>query len=100
MIEADIEDYLVRRVQRAGGAVRKVRWLGRRGAPDRAVFLPNLGLVWVELKKPGKAPTSQQAQEHGTLRRFGQRVLVIDSIALVDALLDDEWDAMKRAADA
>lgn len=38
--EADIEKRLVQRVGQLGGEVRKVAWIGRRGAPDRLVMLP------------------------------------------------------------
>lgn len=38
--EAQIEAYLVKRVKALGGECRKVKWLGRPGAPDRLVMLP------------------------------------------------------------
>ena len=38
--EAKIEKYLCDRVKMLGGEVRKVKWIGRRGAPDRLVMLP------------------------------------------------------------
>lgn len=38
--EAKIEAYLVKQVKALGGEVRKVKWIGRRGAPDRLVMLP------------------------------------------------------------
>ena len=34
MRESTIEDYLVERVKALGGEVRKVKWIGRHGAPD------------------------------------------------------------------
>lgn len=40
MKERDIEAYLVERVRELGGEIRKVKWIGRRGAPDRLVMLP------------------------------------------------------------
>lgn len=40
MRERDIEKHLVQRVKEMGGEVRKVKWIGRRGAPDRLVMLP------------------------------------------------------------
>ncbi|MCM8595147.1 VRR-NUC domain-containing protein [Accumulibacter sp.] len=87
MLERDIEDYLVRRAKAFGGEVRKVRWIGRRGAPDRIVFLPGSRLYWVEVKAPGTKAQPHQAREHERMRGMGQAVLVIDSIAAIEALL-------------
>jgi hypothetical protein len=101
-LESTIEDYLVDQVKRLGGEVRKVSWIGRRGAPDRLVMLPHDGryhgawgpCYWIELKRPGgkaafpKNPHErQQAREHERMRAMGQRVEVIDSFEGVDALL-------------
>lgn len=106
MRERDIEAYLVRRVRALGGEVRKVKWIGRRGAPDRVVMLPantvtvrtHLGgtrphvlrgplTLWVELKAPGKKPEPHQEREHARMRRRGQVVVVIDSIEGIEGLL-------------
>ena len=85
MLERIIEAHLVKRVKAIGGEVRKVSWIGRRGAPDRLVMTPNWS-VWVELKHPGKKADPHQAREHARMAAMNQRVLVIDSIAGVDAL--------------
>lgn len=100
MRERDIEDYLVKRVNAMGGEVRKVKWIGRTGAPDRLVMLPvqsrrlvNTGewsdhiSIWVELKAPGQKAKPHQVREHERMRRMGQRVEVIDSLEGVEALL-------------
>jgi hypothetical protein len=96
MRESDIEKYLVKRVKELGGEVRKVKWIGRRGAPDRLVMLPDwepspgnfyTRTVWVELKATGKVPEPHQLREHKRMRAVGQRVAVIDSLEGVDALL-------------
>jgi hypothetical protein len=41
----------------------------------------------VELKAPGKRPTAQQLREHARMRLLGEVVLVIDSLAGVEAML-------------
>lgn len=93
MRERDIERHLVKRVKELGGEVRKVQWIGRRGAPDRVVMLPPLnwhnegGAVWVELKATGVKPEPHQVREHARMRKMGQRVVVLDSIEAVEALL-------------
>jgi hypothetical protein len=96
MRESQIEKYLVKRVHELGGEVRKIRFIGRNGAPDRLVMLPPRlpeggdwtdPTIWVELKAPGKEPEPHQLREHERMRRMGQRVEVIDSIEGVEALL-------------
>jgi hypothetical protein len=103
MRESEIESYLVKRVKEVGGECRKVKWLGRNGAPDRLVMLPRgetaiwnnwNNTIWVELKAEGLAALfphtpheRQQHREHERMRAVGQRVEVIDSLAGVDALL-------------
>jgi hypothetical protein len=97
MRERDIEAHLVKRVKAMGGEVRKVQWIGRRGAPDRLVMIARrdvrtgrFGTVctfWVELKAPGKVAEPHQLREHARMRRTGQVVVVIDSLDGVEELL-------------
>lgn len=98
MRERDIEKHLVKRVKELGGEVRKVKWIGRRGAPDRLAMLPERedflpgsvlpsATIWVELKATGVPPETHQLREHERMRRMGQRVVVIDSIEGVEELL-------------
>ena len=87
ILERDIEAYLVRRVKALGGEVRKVKWIGRRGAPDRLVMLPRHGAIWVELKAPGKKPEPHQLREHERMRAMGQYIVVIDTLDVVDDML-------------
>lgn len=95
--ESDIEKYLVKQAKALGGECRKVQWLGRSGAPDRLVMLPEgFGAymeykpgrtTWIELKAPGKKPEPHQLREHARMRKMGQRVEVVDSYARVDEVL-------------
>ena len=96
MRERDIEARLVKRVKELGGEVRKVAWIGRRGAPDRLVMLPDMraaygtdapSTIWVELKAPGKKAEPHQLREHERMRKMGQRVVVIDSFEAIEELL-------------
>lgn len=98
MRERDIERHLVKRVKELGGEVRKVEWVGRRGAPDRLVMLPWTAwgnrnamhtalTIWVELKAPGVPAEDYQLREHARMRELGQTVFVIDSIEAVESLL-------------
>jgi len=99
--ESDIEKYLVKRVKELGGECRKIQFIGRPGAPDRLVMLPdkiggvgafrqvvrNAQTIWIELKAPGKKAEPHQAREHARMRKMGQRVVVIDSLEGVDEVL-------------
>lgn len=96
MKERDVERYLVRRTKDAGGIIRKVRWVGRRGAPDRLVLLPGV-MVWVELKRPGGVTQPHQVREHDKLKQMGQRVEVIDSRFAIDTLFKEiQRDCTKK----
>jgi hypothetical protein len=86
MRESTIEQYLVEQVKALGGEVRKVKWIGRNGAPDRIAMLPGKTL-WVELKAPGEKCRPHQIREHERMRSMGQRVEVVDSLDRVDEVL-------------
>jgi hypothetical protein len=98
--ERDVEKYLCLRVEALGGEVRKVEWVGRRGAPDRLVLLPRApkswgygdlsshgASLWVELKRPKGKVSAPQAREHARLRAYGEHVMVLDSFDRVDEAL-------------
>lgn len=102
MLESSVEDHLIKCAKARGGEVRKVAWIGRRGAPDRLVMIPELlrpttvrGFVqyarrgrafFVELKCPGKKPTAAQAREHQRMRDCGMLVYVASTKEEVEAL--------------
>jgi hypothetical protein len=92
--ERDIEAYLKKRVKELGGEIRKTKWVGRVGAPDRRVMLPDRAPVWVELKNPETIATfpangheRQQLREINRMRRLGELVEVIGTIEGVEELL-------------
>lgn len=102
MKERDIEKHLVKRVKQLGGEVRKVQWVGRVGAPDRLVMVPERIMIdgnytrtiWVELKNPDTVKTfpanaheRAQHREHQRMRAMGQRVEVIGTIEQIEELL-------------
>lgn len=89
--ESSVEDYLCDQTKRLGGEVRKVAWLGRKGAPDRLVML-NGRHPLIEVKRPphnGKReePRGEQLREHRKLRAAGFEVHVVDTKEGVDILL-------------
>lgn len=91
VLEADVEDYFVKRVEALGGEVRKVAWIGRKNAPDRFVMLPgHTPNFWAEIKRPGyvvNAHVEAQVREHDRMRSYDEIVHVIDTFAKADAVL-------------
>ena len=95
MRESKIEDHLKKCAKRAGGETRKVKWIGRRNAPDQLVMLPERtapaynsvgSSFYVELKAPKKGPTAAQAREHRRMRACNLKVFVASTIEEVEEL--------------
>lgn len=88
--ESKIENYLRRRVKEEQGSIRKVRWIGRRGAPDNLIWWTFPACALVECKAEGAEvdPRSQQARELRRLRDANWPVFVVSSHAEVDAAID------------
>lgn len=85
--EGKIENYLRNQVKKHHGQIRKVRWIGRRGAPDDIIWWPGPRFAFVEVKAPGQKPTKQQLREHDRMIRDGFKVFVVDSFESVDAII-------------
>ena len=83
MLENKVEKYLIKRVREAGGRTRKLRYIGRRGCPDRLILLPGL-FALAECKRPGKGLRLGQEKEARILKASGIYVYVLDSIYEVD----------------
>lgn len=86
MRESQIEKYLIERTKALGGECRKLRWIGRNGAPDRLVML-NGKTIFIELKAPGEKAKPHQVREHERMRKMGQCVEIVDSFEGVDEVL-------------
>lgn len=82
-MESAVENPVVVRAERDGWFVRKLGWIGRRGAPDR-LFIRCGRVVFIEFKDRGKEPTLLQKQEHKRMLQSGAEVYVCDSP--IDAL--------------
>lgn len=80
MRERDIEKIFVDRIKMLGGEVRKLKWIGRKGAPDRIVFGPGGAVCFVELKAPGEKLSVSQKREHKRLQKLGVDVYKVDSV--------------------
>lgn len=82
--EKDIEKTLCRKVKDIGGHALKFTSGIETGYPDRIVLLPNVIVIFVELKSQGEKPRKLQTIRHDELRALGFAVVVIDSLAKVD----------------
>lgn len=78
-LEADIERPAKKFAKLRGWFVAKVRFLDRRGAPDK-LFIRDGRHMWVEFKRPGKPPTKQQLEVHTDMRAAGAEVHTIDTL--------------------
>jgi hypothetical protein len=86
--EAEIEAYFAIRAKLSGGEDRKLKWIGRRNAPDR--FFVHVGRVYlIELKAPGEKPRASQEREFARLRTAGADVRVLDSLKAIDAFFEE-----------
>jgi len=88
--EESNEEYLLRRVKETGGETRKVKWLGRRGAPDRLVGWKALGRYsFVELKEKSQSWGLQdhQRREIEWLKAIGLRVAILSSRTEIDQFI-------------
>lgn len=81
--ESAIEDYTCDGIRKIGREIRKVKWIGRRGAPDRKI----LGGPWIEFKRPGETLQAHQVREIASMKVFGEEVWVVDSFEVADLLL-------------
>ncbi len=115
-LESTLENSAIEYAKGFGVLSRKMNGWGFNSWPDR-VFLPRMAakkfkrgnpavwlplvwlpLLWVEFKREGKAASDLQADMHKELRRRGQHVWVIDSIADFRLLLDQyvkRWSKMR-----
>lgn len=84
MRESVIEKHFVKRIRALGGEVRKVKFLDRKGAPDRLVMFQNGLSIWVELKATDGTLEPAQVREHVRLVKMGQVVMTLNSIEAVD----------------
>lgn len=74
-LEKDLERKFKRWVESHGGWCLKFTPFGLVGIPDRIVMFRGGILIWVELKRAGKTPTSMQYYRLAMLRSYGQAAL-------------------------
>jgi len=87
MLESYVERKVCEFAESLGWLVRKLSWIGRRGAPDR-LFIRGGRIVLIEFKRPGGVLELHQEREIARLRAAGAEVHVIDTVAAGMAVLD------------
>lgn len=87
MLESRIEQKVQEFAEANGWLVRKLKWIGRRAAPDR-LYIRAGRVVFAEFKQKGKLPDPLQAREHKRMREHGAEVVVIDSIEQGEAYFE------------
>ena len=86
--ESKLETYLKDEVRRRKGATRKVKWIGRRGAPDEMVWVPGWKFPKLaETKAPGLPLEDHQRREHKRLKAMGFKCVKLDSKEDIDKFL-------------
>lgn len=89
-VEFPIERAVCDWAEANGWHVRKLKWEGRRGAPDR-LFVKDGRVVFIEFKKPTVNPESllsgNQSKEIRLLKEHGAEVHVVASIGTAKNIL-------------
>ena len=83
-----IETKLGKAIKDMGGWSIKLLSTFVKGLPDRMCLLPTGIIFFVELKSTGKKPTIAQKIIHKKLRSLGFNVYVIDSLFMLDGLIE------------
>lgn len=78
MIESPLEEWACGLAADNGWLVRKLKWIGRRNAPDR-LFVKQGRVVFIEFKRPGATARPTQGRELDRLLSAGAEAYVVDN---------------------
>ncbi|HAL73629.1 MAG TPA: nuclease [Clostridiales bacterium] len=95
MREKQIEQKLTKATKNMGGIAPKFTSSGLDGMPDRIVLLPHGQMAFVEVKAPGKKPSSLQLARHRLLRGLGFKVFVLDDEQQITKILAEIGDGTR-----
>lgn len=76
--ESSLQDWACDRAAEAGWYHRKVKWAGRRNAPDN-IFAKEGRVVFIEFKRTGETPRPGQEKEIKAMRDAGMEVYATDN---------------------
>ena len=89
MLEKEIEQKLVEAVKARHGKCPKWVCPGWAGVPDRLILLPGGRFAFAALKQTGRKPRPLQMIAHEELRRLGFSVYVVDSVGMINEVLNE-----------
>ena len=84
--ESVVERNICEFAEQHGWFQAKVEKCNRRGFPDR-LFIRNGVVVFIEIKRPGEAPTRQQLRRHAEMRSHGAKVHWVDNLEVAKGIL-------------
>lgn len=87
--EVDIEGAYVKHCKNVRCKAYKLIILNRRGFPDRTTLCPGGRILFIEFKRKGKKPSSNQVIVRGILESFGFEYHVCDQLGQAESILDD-----------
>lgn len=87
MLEKNIEQFLIKEVEKQKGKAYKFSSPGNNGVPDRIVLL-NGNCYFIELKKPGEELRPLQKVVRKRFKKLGFEVYVIDTKEKVGEFID------------
>lgn len=84
--ESDLQADIIEHAHIRGWFCQKVVFVGRRGCQD-VVAIRGGRTVWIEVKRPGKEPTKQQALVARQMKEKGSEVYAVDNLIDAKAIL-------------
>ena len=88
MRESTVEKHLRVAVQKRGGLCWKFR-SSVSGVPDRVILMPEGGIAFCEVKRPGGIPRPQQVKRILQIQRLGTKAGWVDSKETIEEFLNE-----------
>lgn len=99
LLESQIENAVVKYVERLDGEALKLRIDGRNGYPDRTIKLPNGIEFLIEFKTPAGKLRSAQKKWIKRLRELGSRVYIVDDVRIGETIVWHEYHGRLELAE-
>lgn len=87
LTEVPLQEWVCDKAEEAGWYHRRVKWVGRRHAPDN-IFARDGRVVFIEFKRPDGKPRPGQDREIIRMREAGMEVHAVDNPLRALAILE------------